>query len=146
MRKHWDRRPEYGRMVRRPEGLTLIEQGPWGVIGQLPPPQTRQKPLSVIPSGCWQPETRLYSHPPAAKKVSNLAIDMVNRASVEVGGPENLATAVYEPSMEVSQVIFKHKDIPASGSHRRSRRSNHRSFLRKGGFGSRSRKPSGSGR
>ena len=53
----------------------------------------------------------VFAPHPAAKKVSNLAIDMVNRASVEVGGPENLATAVYEPSMEVSQVIFKHKDI-----------------------------------
>ena len=34
-----------------------------------------------------------------------------DRASVEVGGPENLAVAVENPTMEVSQTIFTHKDI-----------------------------------
>ena len=48
---------------------------------------------------------------PSAKNCSNLAIDMVNRASVEVGGPANIATAVKEPTMDVSSYIFKHKDI-----------------------------------
>lgn len=36
---------------------------------------------------------------------------MVNRASVEVGGPENIVTAVAEPTMDVSNYIFKHKDV-----------------------------------
>ena len=47
---------------------------------------------------------------PSAKNCSNLAIDMVNRASIEVGGPENIVTAVAEPTMDVSNYIFKHKE------------------------------------
>ena len=55
--------------------------------------------------------TVVFMPHPSAKKVSNLAIDMVNRASVEVGGPENIVVAVKEPTMEVSNIVFKHKDV-----------------------------------
>ncbi|MBU9726966.1 aldehyde dehydrogenase family protein [Diplocloster modestus] len=93
-------------------GLTLIEQGPWGVIGAVTPSTNPTETVICNSIGMLAAGNAVVFAPhPAAKKVSNLAIDMVNRASVEVGGPENLATAVYEPSMEVSQVIFKHKDI-----------------------------------
>ena len=82
---------------------------------------------------------------PSAKNCSNLAIDMVNRASVEVGGPENIVTAVAEPTMDVSNYIFKHKDVDmlcATGGPGRCDRS---PFLRKESDGCRSRQPAGTG-
>lgn len=93
-------------------GLTLIEQGPWGVIGAVCPSTNPTETvicnsIGMIAAG----NTVVFMPHPSAKKVSNLAIDMVNRASVEVGGPENIVVAVKEPTMEVSNLVFKHKDV-----------------------------------
>lgn len=93
-------------------GLTLTERGPWGVIGAVCPSTNPTETvicnsIGMIAAG----NTVVFMPHPAAKRVSNLAIDMINRASVEVGGPENIAVAVEEPTMEVSNTVFKHKDI-----------------------------------
>lgn len=93
-------------------GLTLVEQGPFGVIGAVCPSTNPSETvicnsMGMIAAG----NTVVFAPHPSAKNVSNLAIDMINRASVEVGGPENIAVAVKEPTMEVSKVIFSHKDI-----------------------------------
>ena len=93
-------------------GLTLIEQGPWGVIGAVCPSTNPTETvicnsIGMIAAG----NTVVFMPHPSAKKVSNLAIEMVNRASVEVGGPENIVVAVKEPTMEVSNIVFKHKDV-----------------------------------
>lgn len=93
-------------------GLTLIEQGPWGVIGAVTPSTNPTETVICNAIGMLAAGNAVVFAPhPAAKNVSNLAIDMVNRASVEVGGPENLAVAVSNPTMEVSKIIFGHKDI-----------------------------------
>ncbi|MCR1841868.1 aldehyde dehydrogenase family protein [Murimonas intestini] len=93
-------------------GLTLVEQGPWGVIGAVCPSTNPTETvicnsIGMIAAG----NTVVFMPHPSAKNVSNLAIDMVNRASVESGGPENIAVAVKEPTMEVSNIVFKHKDV-----------------------------------
>jgi len=93
-------------------GLTLIEQGPFGVIGAVCPSTNPTETVICNSIGMLAAGNAVVFAPhPSAKNVSNLAIDMVNRASVEVGGPENLVVAVEEPTMEVSKVIFGHKDI-----------------------------------
>ena len=93
-------------------GLTLIEQGPFGVIGAVCPSTNPSETvicntMGMVAAG----NTVVFAPHPSAKTVSNLAIDMINRASIEVGGPENIAVAVKEPTMEVSKIIFGHKDI-----------------------------------
>ena len=93
-------------------GLTLTEMGPWGVIGAVCPSTNPTctvicNSIGMIAAG----NSVVFMPHPSAKNCSNLAIDMVNRASVEVGGPANIATAVKEPTMDVSSYIFKHKDI-----------------------------------
>lgn len=93
-------------------GLTLVEQGPWGVIGAVCPSTNPTETvvcnsIGMIAAG----NTVVFMPHPSAKNVSNLAIDMINRASVEVGGPENIAVVVKEPTMEVSNIVFKHKDV-----------------------------------
>ncbi|SCP96646.1 aldehyde dehydrogenase family protein [Anaerobium acetethylicum] len=93
-------------------GLTLVEQGPFGVIGAVTPSTNPSETVICNSIGMLASGNAVVFAPhPAAKNVSNLAIDMVNRASVEVGGPENLAVAVENPTMEVSKVIFSHPDI-----------------------------------
>lgn len=93
-------------------GLTLIEQGPFGVIGAVCPSTNPTETVICNSIGMLAAGNAVVFAPhPSAKNVSNLAIDMINRASVEVGGPENLVVAVENPTMEVSKVIFGHKDI-----------------------------------
>lgn len=93
-------------------GLTLIEQGPFGVIGAVTPSTNPSETVICNSIGMLASGNAVVFAPhPAAAKVSNLAIDMVNRASVEAGGPENLVTAIEKPTMEASKVIFEHKDI-----------------------------------
>ena len=93
-------------------GLTLVEQGPFGVIGAVAPSTNPSETVICNTIGMLAAGNAVVFAPhPGAKRVSNFAIDMVNRACVEVGGPENLAVAVENPTMEVSQTIFTHKDI-----------------------------------
>ena len=68
-------------------GLTLIEMGPFGVIGAITP--------------CTNP----------SETVSIYAVNLLNEASVEVGGPDNIAVTVEHPTMETSDIMMKHKDI-----------------------------------
>lgn len=93
-------------------GLTLVEQGPFGVIGAVTPSTNPSETVICNSIGMLAAGNAVVFAPhPGAKNVSNFAIDLVNRASVEVGGPENLAVAVMNPTIEVSETIFKHKDI-----------------------------------
>ena len=93
-------------------GLTLTEMGPWGVIGAVCPSTNPTCTVICNSIGMLAAGNAVVFMPhPSAKNCSNLAIDMVNRASIEVGGPENIVTAVAEPTMDVSNYIFKHKDI-----------------------------------
>ena len=80
-------------------GLTLIEMGPFGVIGAITP--------------CTNPsETVVFNPHPAAIKTSIYAINLLNEASLESGGPDNIAVTVEKPTLETSNVMMKHKDIP----------------------------------
>lgn len=93
-------------------GLTLVEEGPFGVIGAVTPSTNPTETVICNTIGMLAAGNAVVFAPhPGAKNVTNFAIDMVNRACVEAGGPENLAVAVANPTLEVSQVIFSHKDI-----------------------------------
>lgn len=54
----------------------------------------------------------VFNPHPAAIKTSLYAINMLNEASVEAGGPENIACSLENPTLESSQIMMKHKDIP----------------------------------
>lgn len=69
-------------------GLTLIENAPWGVVASVTP-----------------------STNPAAKKVSQRAITLLNQAVVAAGGPENLLVTVANPDIETAQRLFKYPGI-----------------------------------
>ncbi len=94
-------------------GLTLIEMGPFGVIGAITPCTNPSETIlcnsiGMIAGG----NTVVFNPHPAAIKVSNFAVNLVNEASVEVGGPDNVAVSVLKPTMATSDIMLKHKDIP----------------------------------
>jgi len=94
-------------------GLTLVEMGPFGVIGAITPCTNPSETIlcnsiGMIAGG----NTVVFNPHPAAIKVSNFAVNLVNQASVEVGGPDNIAVSVLKPTLASSEIMLKHKDIP----------------------------------
>ncbi len=93
-------------------GLTLIEMGPFGVIGAITPCTNPSETIlcnsiGMIAGG----NTVVFNPHPAAIKVSNYAVNLVNQASVAAGGPENVAVSVVKPTLESSEIMMKHPDI-----------------------------------
>lgn len=94
-------------------GLTLVEMGPFGVIGAITPCTNPSETIlcnsiGMIVGG----NTVVFCAHPAAVKVSNFAVKLVNEASIEAGGPENIVVSLNKPTLETSNIMMEHKDIP----------------------------------
>jgi propionaldehyde dehydrogenase len=95
------------------EGLMLTEMAPFGVVGSITPSTNPtstviNNSISMIAAG----NAVVYNPHPAAKKASIETIRVLNQAIVAAGGPLGLICTVKEPSLESSNVIMNHKDIP----------------------------------
>ena len=94
-------------------GLTLVERGPFGVIGAVTPSTNPSETVICNTIGMLAAGNTVVFNPhPGAKNVSNYAVDMLNRASLEAGGPDNIAVSLANPTLESGGVLFKHPDIP----------------------------------
>lgn len=94
-------------------GLTLVEMGPFGVIGAITPCTNPSETIicnsiGMIAGG----NTVVFNPHPAAIRTSNYAVNMINEASLEVGGPANIACSMVKPTMDTSKIMLAHKDIP----------------------------------
>lgn len=94
-------------------GLTLIEMGPFGVIGAITPCTNPSETvicnsIGMIAAG----NTVVFNPHPQAIKTSIFALNLINEASMEAGGPDNVACTVEKPTLESSNTMMKHKDIP----------------------------------
>lgn len=95
-------------------GLTLRELAPLGVIGSITPTTNPaatiiNNSISMVAAG----NTVVFNPHPSAKKVSIKAIQLLNQAIVEAGGPENVLTSVSNPSLETSQELMSHPCVKA---------------------------------
>ena len=93
-------------------GLTLIEQGAFGVIAAITPSTNPTatvlcNAIGMISAG----NTIVFAPHPNAVKCSNLAVKLINEASKEAGGPENIAVSFRKPSIDITTELMKHKDI-----------------------------------
>ena len=94
-------------------GLTLIEMGAFGVVGAITPCTNPSETIicnsiGMIAAG----NSVVFSPHPAAVEVSNYAVDLVNKASIEGGGPANVAVSLAKPTLETSNIMIKHPEIP----------------------------------
>ena len=94
-------------------GLTLIEMGPFGVIGAITPCTNPSETvlcnaMGMIAAG----NTVVFNPHPQAIKTSIYAVNLINEASLEAGGPDNVACTVENPTLDSSAIMMKHKDIP----------------------------------
>jgi len=93
-------------------GLTLVEMGPFGVIGAITPCTNPSETIicntiGMIAGG----NTVVFNPHPAAVKTSIMAVNLVNQASLEAGGPANIAVTVSKPTLETSDIMLKHPAI-----------------------------------
>ena len=94
-------------------GLTLVEMGPFGVIGAITPCTNPSETVLCNTMGMLAGGNTVVFNPhPAAIKTSIYAINLLNEASLEAGGPDNIAVTVEKPTLETSNIMMKHKDIP----------------------------------
>lgn len=85
------------------EGLTLIEMAPFGIIGSITPSTNPSETVICNSMGMIAGGNAVVFNPhPNAKRTSNYAVDLVNRAILEAGGPENLVVSVKNPTMDSS--------------------------------------------
>ncbi len=94
------------------QGLTVVEMSPYGVIGAITPSTNPTETvicnsIGMIAAG----NSVVFNGHPGAKKCVAFAVDMINRAIISSGGPENLVTTVENPTMESLDVIMKHPYI-----------------------------------
>lgn len=93
-------------------GLTLVEMGPFGVIGAITPCTNPSETIICNSIGMIAGANTVVFNPhPAAIRVSQFAVNLVNEASIEAGGPDNIAVTVWKPTLETSDIMMKHKDI-----------------------------------
>ncbi len=82
------------------DGLTLQERAPYGVIGSITPCTNPTE--TIICNGIGMVaggNTVVFNTHPAAKRTSAYVIDLINRASIEVGGPDNIMCCVETPTI-----------------------------------------------
>lgn len=88
-------------------GLTLIEQAPYGVIGSITPSTNPSETVICNSIGMIAGGNAVVFNPhPNASKTANYAVDLVNRAILEAGGPENLVVSVKNPTMDSSKEMM----------------------------------------
>lgn len=94
-------------------GLTLVEMGPFGVIGAITPCTNPSETIICNTMGMLAGGNTVVFNPhPAAIKTSIYAVNLLNEASLEAGGPDHIASTVLKPTLESSNIMMKHKDIP----------------------------------
>jgi aldehyde dehydrogenase len=93
-------------------GLTLEERAPYGVIGVITPVTNPSETIinngiSMIAGG----NVAIFCPHPSARKVSNLTIDLINRAARRAGAPHPLLHSVETPTIEIAKALLQYKGI-----------------------------------
>ncbi len=89
------------------DGMTLIEMAPFGVIGSITPSTNPSETVLCNSIGMLAGGNAVVFNPhPNACEVANYAVDLVNRAVLEAGGPENLVVSVKKPTHESSNEMM----------------------------------------
>jgi len=93
-------------------GLTVVELSPYGVIGSITPTTNPTETIVCNSIGMISAGNAVVFSPhPTAKNTSLKAIEEINKAIVEAGGPINLITSTTEPSIEQANMMMKHKKV-----------------------------------
>ncbi len=90
-------------------GLTITERAPYGVIGAIAPSTNPTETIlnnsiSMVSAG----NTVVFNSHPGAKRVSVLAVGLLNEAILKAGGPPNIVVTVDTPTIESAKELMTH--------------------------------------
>ena len=93
-------------------GLTLTEYAPYGVIGAITPTTNPTSTIicntiAMLSAG----NSIVFNVHPNARECSMANVRLLHRAIVRAGGPDNLVSAVAEPTIESAQALMTHKGV-----------------------------------
>ncbi len=94
------------------DGLTLVERAPYGIIGSITPSTNPTE--TIINNGIGMiagGNAVVFNVHPGARECSAYTVDLMNRASMEVGGPSNIVTCVERPTIESANEVMRHRAI-----------------------------------
>jgi propionaldehyde dehydrogenase len=94
------------------EGMMVTEFAPFGVVAAITPTTNPtstiiNNTIAIVSAG----NSLVFNVHPNAKRVSAENIRLVNRAIVAAGGPENLVTAIPEPTIDSAKELMHHPDV-----------------------------------
>ena len=94
------------------EGMMVTEFAPFGVVAAITPTTNPtstiiNNTIAIVSAG----NALVFNVHPNAKRVSAENIRLINRAIVTAGGPENLVTAIPEPTIESAKDLMHHPDV-----------------------------------
>ena len=90
-------------------GLTLVEMAPFGVVGAITPSTNPSETVMCKSIGMIAAGNGVVFNPhPNAIATSNYAVDLVNRASKAMGGPEILVCSMKKPTLESAAIMQSH--------------------------------------
>lgn len=94
------------------KGLTLIEMGPFGVIGAITPSTNPSatvmcNSIGMIASG----NSVVFSPHPGAIKSCLISVRILNKAIEGAGGPKNLITTLRKPSLESTDAMINNPKV-----------------------------------
>ena len=94
------------------DGLTLTEMAPFGVVGSITPSTNPSETVICNSIGMIAAGNGVVFNPhPNAIATSNYAVDLVNRASAAMGGPEVLVCSMVKPTLETASIMQTHPKI-----------------------------------
>ncbi len=90
-------------------GLTLVEMAPFGVVGAITPSTNPSETVICNSIGMIAAGNGVVFNPhPNAIAASNYAVDLVNRASKAMGGPDILVCSMKKPTLESAAIMQSH--------------------------------------
>ena len=93
-------------------GLTLTEMAPFGVVGSITPSTNPSETVICNSIGMIAAGNGVVFNPhPGAIAASNYAVDLINRASLQAGGPRVLVASVVKPTLDTADIMYKHPAI-----------------------------------
>ncbi len=93
-------------------GLTLTEMAPFGVVGSITPSTNPSETVICNSIGMIAAGNGVVFNPhPNAIATSNYAVDLINRASANAGGPKVLVASVVKPTLDTAQIMYQHPNI-----------------------------------
>lgn len=93
-------------------GLTLTEFAPYGVVGSItpstnPPSTIVNNSISALAGG----NSIIFNPHPSAKGVSRATAKALQKAILDVGGPDNLIISIAEPTIQTGKDMMTHPGI-----------------------------------